>query len=852
MVSKKNDFSLIKKSYDIRFEIIKSQFLKKHNSSSFLKQNTKLCDDVLKKLWLLADLDESFCLVAVGGYGRKELYPSSDIDITIITNSIDSINTNNVKLENFIQLCWDFGFKLGVSQRVINEIAKDIRDITIATNLLESRLICGNHLIYEKYNEKFKKTLNVRKFILAKVKEQELRHQKFSKSGYLLEPNIKESRGCLRDIHFIRWLCAAKYGDHSLKTLLESKVITKKQLNLINFHYNKLIKRRIYLHIATDHQEDRMLFDYQSKIAKDLGFKNSSNKKASEFVMNSLYKSIRYIILFNEIITKKFTVEFQSSKEKVEGFNELYISNGLLELCNSTKKDISKKIFAYFHLFQRNPSIQGFGPNLIDHFITTANLLIDKTYRSDKNIQKDFLQVFKEKQKVNRSLRLLNRYNILGKFLPVFGKIISQMQHDLFHIYTVDEHTLNVIDNLRRYSKAKLKHESPESYEAFKRLKDPSILYLAGLFHDIAKGRGGDHSSLGEKEVKRFGRTFNLSTPDIQTISWLVKNHLLMSNVAQKLDLADPSVIRSFANEVQNQDRLDLIYLLTTADIRGTSHKVWNQWKSVLINGLHQTTTKYLQNKLTNEQFIEQRVKQIQNNLIKYSIEPHMYHKNWSLMGSGYFTKFEAPEISWHTRLLLSHANTQKTITRVRHQKGGQGIEVLIYTKDKCDIFYKTCHFFNEISCEISQAKIFTTNHNYALNVFNVTYEDESSLRFKDFFKYIEENLTNVIDQDVSKNSFNTSNNLMKKSRQASFHQIEDFIELINDDGLFHLQIKTANRKALLLSVASLLKKYNISLSNAKITTMGERVEDHFDFKISNDSQFEPKNLENDLLNLLQ
>lgn len=851
MESKKNDFSLIKKSYDIRFDQIKSQFLKKHNSSSFLKQNTKLCDDVLKKLWMLADLDDFFCLVAVGGYGRKELYPSSDIDITIIANSIDLINTNNVKLENFIQLCWDFGFKLGVSQRVINEISKDIKDITIATNLLESRLICGNQLIHEKYNEKFKNTLNVKKFILAKVKEQELRHQKFSKSGYLLEPNIKESRGCLRDIHFIRWLCAAKYGDHNLKTLLESKVITKKQLNLINFHYNKLIKRRIYLHIATDHQEDRMLFDYQSKIAMDLGFKNSSNKKASEFVMNSLYKSIRYIILFNEIITKKFTVEFQSSKEKVEGFNELYISNKLLELNTNIKKDNSRKIFAYFHLFQRNPSIQGFGPNLINHFVTTANL-IDKPYRFDKNIQKDFLQILKEKQKVNRSLRLLNRYNILGKFLPVFGKIISQMQHDLFHIYTVDEHTLNVIDNLRRYSKAKLKHESPESYEAFKRLKDPSILYLAGLFHDIAKGRGGDHSSLGEKEVKKFGRTFNLSTHDIQTISWLVKNHLLMSNVAQKLDLADPSVIRSFANEVQNQERLDLLYLLTTADIRGTSHKVWNQWKSVLINGLHQTTTKYLLNKLTNEQFIEQRVKQIQNNLIKYSIEPHMYQKNWSLMGSEYFSKFEAPEISWHTRLLLSHTNTQKTITRVRHQKGGQGIEVLIYTKDKNDIFYKTCHFFNEISCEISQAKIFTTNHNYALNIFNVTYEDESSLRFKDFFKYIEENLTNVIDQDVSKNSFNTSNNLMKKSRQASFHQIEDFIELINDDGLFHLQIKTANRKALLLSVASLLKKYNISLSNAKITTMGERVEDHFDFKISNDSQFEPKNLENDLLNLLQ
>ena len=850
MKSKQHDFRLIKKSYDARFEQIKSQFLKQHNSSSFLEQNAKLCDDVLKQLWVLANLNESFCLVAVGGYGRKELYPSSDIDITIISSGLDAINTNNEILENFIQLCWDFGFNLGVSQRVIDEIAKDIKDITIATNLLESRLICGNSLIYEKYNKKFKKTLNIKKFILAKVKEQTLRHQKFSKSGYLLEPNIKESRGCLRDIHFIRWLCAAKYGDHSLKTLLNSNEITKKQLNLINFHYNKLIKRRIFLHIITGHQEDRMLFDYQSKIAKDLGFKNSPDKKASEYVMNSLYKSIRYIILFNEIITKKFTVEFNLTRKKVEGFSELYLSNGLLELNKNTKTDISKKIFTYFHLYQRNPSIEGFGPNLINSFIATANL-INKPYRADENIQKDFLQIFKEKQKVNRSLRLLNRYNILGKFLPVFGKIISQMQHDLFHIYTVDEHTLNVIDNLRRYSKATLKHESPESYEAFKRLKNPSILYLAGLFHDIAKGRGGDHSSLGEKEVHKFGRMFNLPALEVETIAWLVKNHLLMSNVAQKLDLADPTVIRSFADEVQNQERLDLIFLLTTADIRGTSHKVWNQWKSVLINSLHQTTTKYLQNKVTNEQFVNQRVKQIQNNLIKYSIEPFMYQKNWTLMGDGYFTKFEAQEISWHTRLLLSHANTDKTIVRVRHQKGGQGIEVLVYTKDKNDIFYKTCHFFNEISCEISQAKIFTTNHNYALNVFHVTYEDESSLRFKDFFQYIEVNLTNKIDQDLNQDEINISKNLMKKSRQANFHQIEDFVELINNNGLFHLQIKTSNRKALLLSVAAVLKKYNINLSNAKITTMGERVEDHFDFKNS-DSQFEPKKFENDLLILLQ
>ena len=830
MKSKQHDFKLIKKSYDARFEQIKSQFLKQHNSSSFLEQNAKLCDGVLKQLWVLANLNESFCLVAVGGYGRKELYPSSDIDITIISCGLVAINTNNEILENFIQLCWDFGFNLGVSQRVIDEIAKDIKDITIATNLLESRLICGNSLIYEKYNKKFKKTLNIKKFILAKVKEQTLRHQKFSKSGYLLEPNIKESRGCLRDIHFIRWLCAAKYGDHSLKTLLNSNEITKKQLNLINFHYNKLIKRRIFLHIITGHQEDRMLFDYQSKIAKDLGFKNSPDKKASEYVMNSLYKSIRYIILLNEIITKKFTLQFHKKPQKIKNYPELFKVNGLIELDPKSKKDISKNIFKYFLLYQKNKELTGFGPNLISKFQYIAEHKINSNFRKNSLIQQDFVAIFSGQQKVNRSLRLMNRYNILGKFLPVFGRIISQMQHDLFHIYTVDEHTLNVIDNLRRYGKSSLKHEFPESYEAFQRLKHPYILYFAGLFHDIGKGRGGNHSEIGKNEVMKFGKFFNLAPNDTLLVAWLVENHLLMSNVAQKLDLADPSVIRSFADKVTTPERLDLLYLLTTADIRGTSHKVWNQWKSVLINNLHQTTIKYLENHLTNQQMIDQRINQAKSNLMKYSVSFDMYEKNWGLMGPEYFKKFEASEIAWHTRLLLTHSETKKTIVRVRHQKGGQGIEVLIFTRDKSHIFLRACHFFHEISCEISQAKIYTTAHHYALNVFHVTYEDESSLRFKDFFKYIESRLTEIIDSCVSLE--NIEQNQLKKSRQASFHQIEDHIEIHqNEEGFCHLQVKTSNRVALLLSIANVFKNHQINILNAKITTMGERVEDHFDFK---------------------
>ena len=308
----------LKNSYVKSFDLLKQKFLKKHDSSNFLKKNANLCDQVIKQIWETSSIGDKFCLVAVGGYGRRELYPASDIDLAIICKNLTDLEQEKEKIELFIQHGWDFGFRIGVSQRVEAEIKKDIEDITIATNLLESRYISGNQKIYNNYLIKFKKELNVKQFILNKISEQDLRHTKYSKSGYLLEPNIKESRGCLRDIHFIRWLCAAQFQSHELQTLYEHHIIDKKQLNLLKFHYNKLIKRRIFLHIVANGQEDRMLFDYQAKIASDLGFKNSPEKKSSEYVMNSLYKSIRYIILLNEIITKKFTLQFHKNLKKLK------------------------------------------------------------------------------------------------------------------------------------------------------------------------------------------------------------------------------------------------------------------------------------------------------------------------------------------------------------------------------------------------------------------------------------------------------------------------------------------------------------------------------------------------------
>jgi [protein-PII] uridylyltransferase len=829
MSSLPSNIQQLKELYEETFHNLKESFLLKHDSVSFLKKNSQLCDRIIIDIWRQCNINNNFCLVAVGGYGRRELYPSSDIDMAVISANTRELDNNKKELEQFIQYCWDFGFKIGISQRVKTSIKTDIKDITIATNLLEARLIAGNKTLYNEYFVKFNTLLNVKKFILEKIQEQTERNFKYSKSGYLLEPNIKESRGCLRDIHFIRWLCAANFKSHELDSLVKNNILDNSQLTRLKHHFYKLAKRRIYIHIKSEQQEDRMLFDYQSQIAKDLGFVSNDDKKASEIVMNSLYKSIRYITYINEFVTKKINILFTKSRRPIPGFKELIDINGLIEIKPKNKISINRKIFKYFHLYQSSKVYSGFGPSLMQKFYEFSDQSLNASYRKDKEIQIDFIKIFCAKKKVNRSLRLMNRYNILGGYLPVFGKIISQMQHDLFHIYTVDEHTLNVIDNLRRYSKKYLKHEAPESHEVFLKLKNPYILYFAGLFHDIGKGQGGSHSEIGEKEVYKFGRKFNLKNKDTNQIAWLVKSHLRMSNVAQKSDLADPGIIKKFAKEVGNQENLDLLYLLTTADIRGTSFKVWNQWKSSLINGLYQTTSNYLSSKMSEQQVINQRITQVKKRLNGYSIPFSSYKKNWELKGDDYFRKFAPSEITWHTRVLLTHIQSKSSIVRVRHQENGDGLEVLIYTRDKKDIFFKTCKFFNEINCEVVQAKIFTTMHSYALNQFNISYDTNNAIKFNDFFSFIESKLSDVIDKkedikiDVKRN--------MRRSRQAEFHKIENNISIDQYKNHFHLQVKTANRDALLLSIMGILRNHDINILNAKITTMGERVEDHFDFE---------------------
>ena len=818
------DINQEKKRYQTEFDACCQKFLQDHHSPRFLTKHSNLVDGLLQRVWLKNNLTDNISLIAVGGYGRQELFPFSDIDFLILHNDIIT-NQNEKLISQFITACWDLGLKIGHSVRDLSEVKKEFNaDITTATNLTESRLICGSNKLFVKMQAVIDKAISIKTYYKEKKEEQLRRHNKYRASAYQLEPNIKESPGGLRDLHMVRWISISQKKGSTFYEMYQNKIINKAELIKIKYHENKINKRRIMLHILSKSVDDRLVFDVQNKLALALGYTNKNYVKYSEIVMKSYYKSVRYVTLFNEIIIKRLDPNIKT-KQYLNHKLPFFISNNLIELDRPHLKKIKPYIFDVFLLFQKNKRINGFGANLLGA-LSAKSFEINEDFRKDKRNQELFLKILQGKDKVNRSLRLMNKCNILGKFIPAFGRIVAQMQHDLFHIYTVDEHTLNVVENIRRFSKAELKDEFPDCFEIFRLFKKTHVLYLGAIFHDIAKGKGGNHSELGTIIANRFCKKMFLSKEDTNIIQWLVKSHLKMSEISQKKDISNPNVINDFKHYVDNQYRLDALYLLTIADIRGTSPHVWNQWKATLLKDLYTTTKKALseENK-TIEQTIDERKQLSKEILSKYSIENNHYKTLWEKLGNDYFLRFDEQEIAWQTKLLIPHIATKEPIVKAQHNRDGNGIKVLIYTKDNDSLFVKLASFFYKIGSEVVQAKVYTTKHSYALDVFNILDEPNPNVNYKKFFAYIESELIKRLKND----SVNDIKIETKKTRQAIHHEIGTNIiyKLVNNDQ-FELQVITDSRPGLLTLIVNEINLLGLSISNAKINTLGQRAEDFF------------------------
>lgn len=803
-------------------------FFQHQSPAKLLKQHAQLIDALLKEVWLEANIPAGVTLIAVGGYGRGELFPYSDIDLLILLPQQHD-DALNAQIEHLIGQFWDIGLNVGHSVRTLDECLSEAKqDVTVQTNLLEARLLIGSKTIYQQFEAATRAMMQPAQFFAAKFKEQDSRHAKFNDSAYSLEPNIKESPGGLRDLHMILWLTRSQNLGKNWADLAKNNIISDAKLRRIKRHERNLQTLRIRLHYLAKRREDRLLFDFQNTLAANLGLVNTPNKRASEQLMQSYYLSVKYINLINEILVKTLESTLTKDAPTITPINENFEAhNQWLEAKTAhTLQQHPSAIFEGFLLLQQHPELEGMGANLLRQ-LQRVKKLVNHEFRESSVNKALFIKILSQEHGVNHSLRRMNRYGILGEYIPAFGKIVGQMQHDLFHVYTVDEHILNVLANLRRFAKPELKHEFPLCSQLFASFENPHLLYLAALFHDIAKGRGGDHSTLGTIDARRFCKHHFLPKADTSLVAWLVEAHLKMSSTAQKSDLSDPKVIEQFAHFVKTEKRLTALYLLTVADIRGTSPNVWNAWKARLLESLFHATKRMLSDEHFNQpKIIEIRQQEAALKLTRYGLSAQSYQLLWDTIGQTYFARFEADEIAWQSRLLTPHVHTRTPIVRARLSPNGDGIQVMIYMPDQNDLFARICNFFDRMGYTIAQAIIYTTQHGYALNSFIVLDQLSKSVSYSGLLKHIE---TKLLERVLASTPLDAPLE-GRISRQVKHMPFATQISLRAEPHTNNhwLEVATGDRPGLLAKVASIFLQHGINLHHAKINTMGSRVEDTF------------------------
>jgi [protein-PII] uridylyltransferase len=798
-----------------------------HDSRALLTAHTALVDTILGELWLGLAMPDDYALVAVGGYGRGELYPASDVDLLILHP--DVVETVSMpKLEQFVSLLWDIGLDIGHSVRTIADCLTEAeRDITVQTALLEARHLAGSKTLFQNFTTNFYAALDPASFFKAKQLEQAERYAKFNDTPFSLEPNCKESPGGMRDLQVIQWVAhAARLGD-DWKSLARDNLITTTEARLLARAERRLRELRIALHLLAGRREDRLLFEHQEKLAAALGIASSATKRASEILMQSYYKNAKLITQLNSLIMKVLADRLLPARSGVTlVINANFQSfRGQLDIrADDTFERTPSTILECFLLQMQRGELNGLTPRTL-RALWQARRLVNAHFRADPANRALFLSLFKQRHLIH-AMRQMAQYDILGRYLPAFGRIVGQMQHDLFHVYTVDQHILQVMRNLRRFAMPEFAHEYPFCSRLMASLEKPWLLYLGALFHDIAKGRGGDHSQLGMIDAGNFCRDHELSEEETALVVFLVGEHLTMSHVAQKQDLSDPEVIDAFARRVGNMQRLTLLYLFTVADIRGTSPKVWNAWKGKLLEDLFRMTARRLAGNETPQLAgVAERQEEARRILRFHGLRPGVENALWQQLDTAYFMRHDADETAWQTRAIYYRPESSEPVVRARMNPIGEGLQVMIYCPDQPFLFARLCGFFARLNYSIVDARIHTTRHNYALDSF-IIFTTEAEPVYRDMITLIEHDLT----QQLATQPPLPAPPGARLSRQVRYFPIAPEVEIRPDErgSQYLMSISAVDRPGLLYAIARIFGEHRIRLHTAKIATLGERVEDVF------------------------
>ena len=809
---------------------LREAYFADHDVLALLHGRSRLIDEVLGALWGDLCLPDSLALVAVGGYGRGEMWPASDVDLLILLPQVPDPALVEL-LEQLVGMCWDIGLAIGHSVRTVQDcLTEAAGDLTVQTALVEARLLTGNVALFERMCSEFKSRLDPQAFFQAKRLEQEERYLRHQESPYSLEPNCKESPGGLRDLQTVLWIAqAAGYGK-TWRDLEHHGFVSHQGALGLERRERFLQRLRIQLHLHVGRREDRLLFDYQTALAEQLGYAATPARRASEQLMQEYYRTAKSVMQLNVILLQNIsTAIFPLPDQVPQPINERFRSiRQLLDIENEELFNESPDaILEAFSLMQQHSELQGMSGRTI-RALWRARQLIDDDFRNDAQNKARFIALFKAPRGVLHELRRMNQFDILGRYLPSFGAIVGQMQHDLFHAYTVDQHILQVLRNLRRFSASEFAHEYPFCSQLVNSFDKPWLLYVAALFHDIAKGRGGAHSQLGAEDAQAFCDAHGVVGPDSELVTWLVRHHLLMSNVAQKKDISDPDVLAAFAATVGDEWHLTALYLLTVADIRGTSPTVWNSWKSQLLEQLFTQTKRLFESggKTPVTQGIIEEKREDALRLLRYFAVPEAAQEPlWDQLDTVYFLRHSAEEITWHARALHYRINSPQPVVKARMNATGDGIEVMVYTLDQRDLFARLVGFFSRSGYNIMDAKIHTTRHGYALDSFmlhDVTGRDSN----RDMISYIEHELSDRLSRQTPPEAPASG----RISRQLRHFPLEPQVTIQPDDKGAHfvLSVSAADRPGLLYTVALALVKHAANLHTAKIATLGERVEDTF------------------------
>jgi [protein-PII] uridylyltransferase len=795
-----------------------------------LRRLAAAVDETLTACWHELDMPADSALVAVGGYGRGELFPYSDVDVLILLASPADSHVQ-ATIETLVTRFWDLGIDVGHSVRTEPEcIAEASRDITIQTSLLEARWVVGSKKRFENLRRSVAEHLDIKLFFRAKLLELSQRHAKYQDTPFALEPNCKESPGGLRDLQVILWIARAARLGNSWSQLARRGLLTPIEARLLQRNEQLLKRLRIALHLIAKRREDRLVFDIQHALADALHISATPDRRSSEALMQRYYRAAKTVTQLNVIVLQNIeTLLFEESTVEVPINERFQVIGNLLDITDDNVFMLEPKaLLEAFYLMQLHPELKGMSARTL-RAIWHGRTLIDAEFRADPANRAMFLEILKQPRGIVHELRRMNQLSVLGRYLPVFRRIIGQMQHDLYHVYTVDQHILMVIRNLRRFTMPEFAHEYPLCSRLVADFERHWILYVAALFHDIAKGRGGDHSELGALEAARFCRDHGLSSDDEDLVVFLVEYHLSMSRIAQKEDLSDPNVIDAFAALVGDERRLTALYVLTVADVRGTSPKVWNAWKGKLLEDLYFNTLRALGGAgAMPHADLAERQERAAKILALYDFDMARAEAFWNQLDLAWFMRHDARDIAWITRSFALAIDAPEPRVRARLSPLGEGLQVAVYCVDQPDLLARICEFFEQQRLVVLDARVHTTRrptgNNYALDTFHVI--DNSIAQERERLPRLQRDLAEHIARALPLSVPRKG----RLSRQSQNFPVLPTVDLRPDERGQHflLTLSAADRAGLLFAILKLLAERHVNVRSAKISTLGERVEDFF------------------------